>query len=137
MKTTYFWKAEHEPIHGIKYVSIASRNMYFCNFPIYKDLCPSWDIIKMVHTYGYTNNVLEIYKEKYYKQLMKLDPGKVYEDLIDCTLVCYESSKDLASGKKFCHRRMVAGWLESTIGIVVPEETREKESNLIIPAIYL
>ena len=39
MKTTYFWKAEHEPIYGTKYVSIASGNMQHCNFPVYKDLC--------------------------------------------------------------------------------------------------
>lgn len=31
---------------------------------------------------------------------------------------------------------MVAGWIEEQLGIIVPEETREKEKDLIVPAIY-
>ena len=136
MKTTYFWKAEREPIPGIKYISIA-HNKDFIRMQSYDALIPSWDLINLVIENGYSNEILNIYKEAYYKQLMKLDPGKVYEDLHDCTLVCYESSKDIANHKKFCHRRMVAGWIEQELGIIIPEETRKCEDKLIIPAIYL
>ena len=76
------------------------------------------------------------YKIEYFRQLAKLDAAKVYDDLKDCVLVCFESPKDLASGKKFCHRRMVAGWIETELGIVVPEEVRKKDAGLMVPAIY-
>ena len=60
----------------------------------------------------------------------------MYQELKDCVLVCFESPKDIASGKKFCHRRMVAGWIETELGIVVPEEVREKDAGLVVPAVY-
>jgi uncharacterized protein (DUF488 family) len=48
--------------------------------------------------------------------LSQLDPRKVYADLgEDAVLLCHE-----AAGK-FCHRRLVAAWLEDNLGIVVPE----------------
>ena len=107
MKTSYFWKATHEPISDVRYVSISRSTPPGVQYMLsYESLMLSWDL------------------------------EKVYEDLKDCTLVCFESSKDLATKKKFCHRRMVAGWIEEQLGIIVPEETREKEKDLIVPAIY-
>jgi len=48
--------------------------------------------------------------------LCKLDAAKVVEDLgSDAVLLCWE-----APGK-FCHRRLVAAWLEEALGIEVPE----------------
>jgi hypothetical protein len=50
------------------------------------------------------------------KTLSQLDPGRVYADLGEnAVLLCHE-----AAGK-FCHRRLVAAWLEDNLGIVVPE----------------
>ena len=102
----------------------------------YPDLMPDWSIIHNAHAMGYNEQSYLRYRDAYFAQLDKLDPFKVYEDLKDCVLVCFESPKDLASGAKFCHRRMVAGWIEEKLGILVPEETRDKDSHLIIPAIY-
>ena len=137
MKTGYFWKATHEPEQGVMYISISRQNQRGAEMiPTYKALMPSWDIINLAHRMGYSDECLKIYKHEYYKQLRQLDPRQVYEDLKDCTIICHEAPKDLASGKKFCHRRMVAGWLETELGIVIPEETREKEKHLIIPALY-
>ena len=48
------------------------------------------------------------YREKYQTILDNLDPWKVYEDLGENSiLICWE-----APGK-FCHRRLVAEWLEA------------------------
>ena len=124
MKTSYFWKATHEPISDVKYVSISRSTPPGVQYMLsYESLMPSQESF-------------EYFRKAYYSQLDKLNPKKVYEDLKDCTLVCFESSKDLATKKKFCHRRMIAGWIEEQLGIIVPEETREKEKDLIVPAIY-
>ena len=137
MKTGYFWKATHEPEPGVTYVSISRQNQRGAEMiPRYEALMPSWDIIYLAHEMGYSDECLKLYKREYYKQLHQLDPRQVYEDLKDCTIVCHEAPKDLASGKKFCHRRMVAGWIETELGIVIPEEVREKEKHFIIPALY-
>lgn len=49
-------------------------------------------------------------------QLSQLDPVKVMQDLGDKSiLLCWESPG------VFCHRRCVAQWLESSLGIVIPE----------------
>lgn len=137
MKTSYFWKALHEPEVGAKYVSISRSNMKGAeNIAKYPALMPSWDIINAAHKMGYSKESFEFYKKAYFKQLDSLNPQQVYEDLKDCVLICFEAPKDLASGAKFCHRRMVAGWIESELGIIVPEEVRAKDSNLIIPAVY-
>ncbi len=45
-----------------------------------------------------------------------LDPRKVFEDLgKDAILLCWEPPG------KFCHRRLVATWLEEQLGVQVPE----------------
>lgn len=137
MKTSYFWKALHEPAQNAQYVSISRQNMRGAeNMPTYAALMPNWNIIKMAHAMGYSEESFLRYKQAYFEQLRALDANKVYNDLKDKVLVCFEAPKDLAAGKKFCHRRMVAGWIEEELGIVVPEETRVKEQHLIVPAIY-
>jgi hypothetical protein len=137
MKTSYFWKATHEPNPNTTYVSISKQRLAGCeNIREYVPLMPSWDIINIAHRLGYSQQSFELYRDAYFKQLSCLNPKRVYNDLKDCTIICFESSKDLASGKKFCHRRMVAGWLESELGVIIPEETRDIDQNLVIPTIY-
>lgn len=138
METTYFWKAMNEPATGTRYVSISrSKARGAESMPEYPALFPSWDIIKHAHTMGYNEASYYAYRDAYFAQLDKLDPVKIYNDLKDCTLVCFESTRDLANGVKFCHRRMVAGWLNEKLGITVPEETRHNNAIAIaVPAIY-
>jgi len=137
LKTGYFWKATHEPDPNVTYISISRQKQQGAeHIATYEPLMPSWNIIKMAHEMGYSKESFERYKDAYYEQLSRLDARKVYETLKDCTVICYESPKDLVSGKKFCHRRMFAGWIETELGIIVPEETREKDKDLIVPAIY-
>ena len=56
------------------------------------------------------------YRQAFQEILDRLDPQKVYEDLgPDAILLCWE-----APGK-FCHRRLVAEWLEKHLGVTIPE----------------
>lgn len=56
------------------------------------------------------------YIEHYYNEVLeKLDPEQVYNDLDNSILLCYEYSNE------FCHRHIVAAWLESSLDIKVPE----------------
>ena len=59
----------------------------------------------------------QYYIEQYYSQVLaKLDPREVYEELGTTTvLLCYEPCQE------FCHRHVVAAWLELTLGITVNE----------------
>lgn len=139
MKTSYFWKAIFEPEPNTKYVSISLQQPRFSNrFPEYPSLFPDWKIIKYAHDRNYDEESFQYYRREYYAMLDKLNPEKIYKDLENCTILCYESPKDLISKKKFCHRRMVAGWIEETLGIVISEELRKKDSDAgtKVPAIY-
>lgn len=137
MRTTYFWKATHEPEPGVRYVSISRQNLRGAeNIEKYPALIPDWKLINLAHELGYSKECFEAYRKEYFDQLKNLDAEKVYQELQDCVLVCFESPKDIVSGKKFCHRRMVAGWIETELGIVVPEEVREKDAGIVVPAVY-
>ena len=57
--------------------------------------------------------------------LEKLDPRKVMDDLEalgpNPTILCWERPSKIESGHEYCHRHLVAQWLEDTIGIQVQE----------------
>ena len=56
------------------------------------------------------------YVQEYWNQVLsKLDPEKVFRDLNNSVLLCYEDNM------LFCHRHIVAAWLELTLGVKVPE----------------
>ena len=59
------------------------------------------------------------YIEEYYDLILsKLDIEKVYSDLNNNILLCYEG------GNEFCHRHIVASWFELFLGVNVPEVDR-------------
>lgn len=60
-------------------------------------------------------NTLFYFTEYYRRVLSKLDPQDVYDQLDGSVLLCYEKSHD------FCHRHIVAAWLELLLDIEVPE----------------
>jgi len=63
--------------------------------------------------------------ELYAKILARLDPGDVRDRLFNLgerpVLLCWESAVDCQLGRSWCHRHIVAQWLEDRLGIVVPE----------------
>ena len=85
-----------------------------------KDLAPKLSFWKTWH--DNIGKVPEEENNRYYVQeywnqvLSKLNPEKVYSDLYFYTLLCYEPNTE------FCHRHIVAAWLEILLGIEVPEK---------------
>jgi hypothetical protein len=53
--------------------------------------------------------------ERVVRDLLELDPGKVP------VLLCFESPGGIAEGACWCHRHLVAQWLEDRLGILVEE----------------
>jgi len=59
----------------------------------------------------------EVEYEKRYREetLSKLDPAKIHETLKGRVLLCWEPAGE------FCHRRIIASWIQEKLGIEVPE----------------
>ena len=57
------------------------------------------------------------YVEQYYEQVLSnLDPEEIYRNLDNSILLCYEENTE------FCHRHIVAAWLELLLQVEVPEK---------------
>ena len=108
--TSYFGRMNSKKYSHLKNkaISIARGNKYW-EGDTYPELFPSWDIITKAHDKTITKEEYEkIYKTEV---LDKLDPAKVYEDLNDRILICWEKTDDIKTGDTFCHRYIVAQWL--------------------------
>lgn len=66
--------------------------------------------------------------EKQYREkiLSKLNPSTIYNTFKDNVLLCWEKSGE------FCHRLIVAKWLEESLGVKILEWEQEIEENQII-----
>ncbi len=76
-----------------------------------------------------SNNINNYYYiEQYYQQVLKkLDPNEIIDFFIDGTIfLCYEDNLE------FCHRHIVAYWLEKTLNINVPEVKVDEVGNIIV-----
>jgi hypothetical protein len=66
----------------------------------------------------------------YLEILEQLDPAEIYDRLIGLgnhpVLLCWETPSDCHSGTAWCHRHLVAQWLEDRLGIEVPEVDHPK-----------
>jgi hypothetical protein len=66
-----------------------------------------------------------LYLELCCKILDRLNPAEIYDRLIALgdwpVMLCWESASDCHSAKTFCHRHLVAQWLEDRLGIEVLE----------------
>jgi hypothetical protein len=80
----------------------------------YKLLAPEWSWVKNIKE-GFWSQ--DEYMEAYYGLLQKLDPEQVIQDLGDgAIMLCWCNAP-----KDFCHRTMVAKWLEVEANLIVPE----------------
>lgn len=127
MWTGYFGKMKSYPKDkGYKFISIARFNRFWKGEE-YKKLAPPTEIIKIEDK--------KLYTKLYYERVLnKLDPKVVYEELGEnAVLLCYENYDDCISNKRYCHRHIVAEWLENSLGIDVKElETEKKQLSLKI-----
>ena len=109
MQTSYFAKYK-----GDNGVSIALYTPKWFKGRTYKKLAPTSKLL-----FDYKNKkisdieYIEIYKRDVLK---KLNPKQVYEELgKDSVLLCFEKVGS------FCHRHIVALWLEEELGIAIEE----------------
>ena len=112
IQTSYFAKYK-----GENAVSISlSKPQWYTTCREYKKLAPSWNLLNKYKQ----DKDEEFYIEQYYKDVLdKLDPKQVYEELgEDAVLLCWEKNG-------FCHRFLVAKWLEDKLGIEVKEYIKE------------
>lgn len=67
----------------------------------------------------------ETYLRRYREILERLDPAAVRDRLMELgripVLLCFERAHDIQSGAKWCHRHVVAQWLEDRLSIKVEE----------------
>lgn len=79
-------------------------------------LAPAWDLVKE------TNE--RVYRLRYQTEVLdNLEAQDVLNALPEgAILLCWERAGD------FCHRRIVAEWFETELGIVVPEYSKKVAS---------
>jgi len=116
--TSYFKHPDLDPTDP-RLVSIARwAPKGFKHVRHYRKLIPWKEMVGLTEDdfrYHYQEGILDF-----------LDPQKVFEELgSDAILLCWEKPG------KFCHRRLVAEWLEEALEIEVPEhEAPGKQENL-------
>jgi len=116
MQTSYFAK-----YRGDKGCNIAAWPIKGFTGMLYPKLYPYWSFFSaykdtMSQTPENFLQAQEAYTKEYYRMVLdRLDPKQVYNELKGYVLLCYEKPGD------FCHRRLVADWIEKSIGIEVPE----------------
>ena len=115
--TSYYAKAKKIP-DSIAKISIAGKAPTGYLGLEYKKLAPKYGFFQEWKK----NHNNEYYIEHFNSEVLRcLNPYNVLDDLRymsngkDCILLCYEKSGD------FCHRHLVADWLEKELGIEVVE----------------
>jgi len=108
LKTSYFAKYK-----GKKGVSIARGTPKWFEDPTESELFPSWEMIHGIKKGFITPSEYEsMYREVI---LYRLNPLEIYEVHKESVLLCWEKIGE------FCHRRIVASWIEEETGNVVEE----------------
>lgn len=116
--TSYYARSSgHERAVSIS----ASAPTYFKGNHI-KTLAPTWEILDAYKAGKIDENE---YAKRYISLLedeRKLTPLSVYNAIPNGTiLLCYEKAGD------FCHRRVLAEWVEKSLGVIIPEWESEDE----------
>lgn len=115
--TSYYAKVKKIPSDIVR-ISIAAKAPQFYSGIEYKKVCPKYGFF-MEWKQNHDNN---FYVEHFKKEVLDtLKADEVYKDIEqlsggkDCVLLCYEKSTD------FCHRHLVADWLNSELNLDVKE----------------
>jgi len=115
--TGYYAKLKLYENAGLMPISIAGKAPEFYKGFQFKTFAPSWDIFSKWKS-GEINNFQ--YTERFREEILnKLDKEGIRRFLdsfeTDIILLCYEKSGD------FCHRHIVADWIETEFGKKVEE----------------
>jgi len=116
VKTSYFARIKSRD--DLNLVSISRTAPPGWNHKQFKKLAPDWEALKAFKSNGDEERFTNYFKKFI---LDELDAEKVLAELgEDAVLVCWEGAD------KFCHRRIVAEWLEEQLDIEVPELMRSE-----------
>jgi hypothetical protein len=116
---TASWSASLDPAFIKIGISRGTPRRMAAGYRLYKTLAPG-DWFNSVGPAEYIQRFND-------EVLAKLDPqavvGKLTELAGDKTpvMVCYESAMEIGAGDTYCHRHLVAKWLEQSLGIEVDE----------------
>ena len=117
MKTGCFNQANDGQTNGYISISLYASKNDFVNYE-YKSLVPNWKLFENLNKKKITEDqFINIYKN----QLFSLNANTVYEDLKSLVAGFEPIIMTSVSIKKFCHRHIVAEWLENELGIVIEE----------------
>jgi hypothetical protein len=124
--TSYYARSGKHP----DAIAISAKAPPFYRGKFYSPLAPSWDLLRAyksgkVDERGYTEWYLRLLIQE-----RKLTPQQVVDELKDGSiLLCYEGLG------KFCHRHIVAEWIESNTGVevkeIVPDVPRKPVDDLL------
>ena len=127
MKTGCFTQINDQKINGYISISLYPSKSDFVSYD-YKSLVPNWKLVDNLKKKKISEKQ---FIDDYKKQLFCLNANTVYEDLKSLVFSFEPIIMTHASKKKFCHRHIVAEWLENELGIVIEEykEGRVIRSN--------
>ena len=117
MKTGIYKQIEEEKNNGFISISLYSSNNDFVKHE-YKSLAPNWKLYEDLKTKKITE---EKFILTYNEQLDTLNPLMVFEDLNSLVSGYEPILMTDGSKKKFCHRHLVAEWLEKNLDVIVEE----------------
>ena len=125
MKTGYFKQIIDVQQNGFISISLYPSNNEFVNYE-YKSLAPNWKLYENLKSKKISEDqFITAYKE----QLELMNPKKVYDDLNTLVSGLEPILMTDGSKKKFCHRHLVAEWLENELGIIIEEYRLGKVSR--------
>ena len=117
MKTGCFKQVDDGYVNGFISISLYPSKNEFVKYE-YKSLAPNWKLIENLNKKKITEHqFIKSYKD----QLDSLSADKVYEDLVNLVSGFEPIIMTSISKKKFCHRHLVAEWLENELGIIIEE----------------
>ena len=93
-------------------ISIARKTPVSIVVPVYNDLAPAFELVQ---DYKKNHDQSKYVLRYTIEVLSKLDPFKVVRDLDNKVMLCYEKPG------AFCHRHIVAKWLNVYTGIEIVE----------------
>ena len=117
MKTGCFKQVSDGHTNGYVSISLYPSKNEFVKYE-YKSLAPNWKLIENLNKKKITEDQ---FIKSYEDQLVSLSANKVYEDLVSLVSGFEPIIMTSISKKKFCHRHLVAEWLENELGIIIEE----------------
>ena len=117
MKTGCFKQVDDGYVNGFISISLYPSKNEFVKYE-YKSLAPNWKLIENLNKKKITEHQ---FIKSYEDQLDSLSADKVYEDLVNLVSGFEPIIMTSISKKKFCHRHLVAEWLENELGIIIEE----------------